>query len=294
VYSFNYPGANVARKRKSGLLQNVFELVAMLPWWIGVLTAIGLYLGLHLYASQPVAPATTKTQIASSISTTFFVTVAGVLQYVLPLVCLAAAAASAWRASKRKSLVQGVTSSRSAASLDAMTWQEFELLVGAAFRQKGYKVTELGGAGPDGGVDLLLVKGGETTLVQCKQWKAFKVGVDVVRALYSVMAAKGAANGIVVTSGVFTKDAQDFARGRNVTLLAGEALFAMLQAASKRPPIPVPHLNAAAGCDRSRQSGVVGLPAVRQQFVDPTGALRWQPRKDILQIGVRVVSIHAG
>jgi len=153
----------VARKRKSGLLQNVFELVAMLPWWIGVLTAIGLYLGLHLYASQPVAPATTKTQIASSISTTFFVTVAGVLQYVLPLVCLAAAAASAWRASKRKSLVQGVTSSRSAASLDAMTWQEFELLVGAAFRQKGYKVTELGGAGPDGGVDLLLVKGGETT-----------------------------------------------------------------------------------------------------------------------------------
>jgi restriction system protein len=231
VYSFNYPGANVARKRKSGLLQNVFELVAMLPWWIGVLTAIGLYLGLHLYASQPVAPATTKTQIASSISTTFFVTVAGVLQYVLPLVCLAAAAASAWRASKRKSLVQGVTSSRSAASLDAMTWQEFELLVGAAFRQKGYKVTELGGAGPDGGVDLLLVKGGETTLVQCKQWKAFKVGVDVVRALYGVMAAKGAANGIVVTSGVFTKDAQDFARGRNVTLLAGEALFAMLQAA---------------------------------------------------------------
>ena len=63
---------------------------------------------------------------------------------------------------------------------------------------------------------------------------------------------------------------------------------------SKRPPIPVPHLNAAAGCDRSRQSGVVGLPAVRQQFVDPIGALRWQPREDILQVGIRVVPIHAG
>ena len=62
----------------------------------------------------------------------------------------------------------------------------------------------------------------------------------------------------------------------------------------KRPPIPVPHLNAAVGCDRSRHSGVVGLPAVRQQFVDPTGALRWQPREDILQVGIRVVPIHAG
>jgi restriction system protein len=112
-----------------------------------------------------------------------------------------------------------------------MSWKDFELLVGEAFRQKGYKVTELGGAGPDGGVDLLLAKAGETTLVQCKQWKAFKVGVEVVRELYGVMAAKGAANGIVVTSGEFTKDAQEFARGRNVRLLPGEELFAMLQSA---------------------------------------------------------------
>lgn len=112
-----------------------------------------------------------------------------------------------------------------------MTWQEFDLLVGEAFRQKGYKVTQLGGAGPDGGVDLLLVKGGEITPVQRKQWKALKVGVDVVRALYGVLAAKGAANGIVVTSDKFTKDAQELARGRNVTLLAGEELFAMLEAA---------------------------------------------------------------
>jgi restriction system protein len=112
-----------------------------------------------------------------------------------------------------------------------MTWQEFELLVGEAFRQKGYKFLELGGAGPDGGVDLVLTKGSETFLVQCKQWKAFKVGVDVVRELYGVMAAKGAAGGFVVTSGKFTVDAQEFARGRNVTLLDGDKLFSMLQAA---------------------------------------------------------------
>ena len=221
----------MARNRKSSPLEDLFELVAMLPWWIGVLTAIGLYLGLHAYASQTVVVATTTAQIADSISKTVFMTGASIFQYLLPPICLAAAAASAWKRSKRKSLVQGITASESAASLDGMTWKEFELLVGEAFRQKGYKVTELGGAGPDGGVDLLLAKGGETTLVQCKQWKAFKVGVEVVRELYGLMAAKGAANGIVVTSGRFTKDAQEFARGRNVRLIAGDELFAMLQSA---------------------------------------------------------------
>jgi restriction system protein len=49
-------------------------------------------------------------------------------------------------------------------------------------------VAEIGGGGADGGVDLVLTKpgksGGEKFLVQCKQWRAYKVGVDVVRELY--------------------------------------------------------------------------------------------------------------
>ena len=219
----------MARNRKSSPLEDLLGLFAMLPWWIGVLVAIGLYFGLHAYASQAVVVATTTALITDSISKTLLMTVASVFQYLLPMICLIGAALSAWERLRRKSLVQGITASQSAASLDGMTWKEFELLVGEAFRQKGYKVTELGGTGPDGGVDLLLVKGGETTLVQCKQWKAFKVGVGVVRELYGLMAARGAAKGIVVTSGKFTKDAQGFARGRNVSLLAGDELFAMLQ-----------------------------------------------------------------
>ena len=82
-------------------------------------------------------------------------------------------------------------------------------------------MAESGGGGADGGVDLVLTRDGEKHLVQCKQWRAFKVGVDVVRELYGVMAAKGAAGGFVVTSGRFTDEAQDFARGRNVQLVDG-------------------------------------------------------------------------
>jgi restriction system protein len=112
-----------------------------------------------------------------------------------------------------------------------MSWLEFEHLVGEAFRIQGYSVTEQGGAAADGGVDLVLRKGGEKFLVQCKQWKAFKVGVDVVRELYGVMAAQGATGGFVITSGSFNADAQAFAAGRNVKLVDGPKLFGLIQQA---------------------------------------------------------------
>ena len=115
-------------------------------------------------------------------------------QFVVPVLCLAAAAVSASKRHQRSSLTAGVAQSRAPDALDGMSWQEFELLVGEAFRLQGYEVTEIGGGGADGGVDLVLRKDREKFLVQCKQWKAFKVGVAVVRELY-VMAAKGAAGG---------------------------------------------------------------------------------------------------
>src|SRR5437867_12974393 len=105
------------------------------------------------------------------------------------------------------------------------------MLVGEAFRLQRYAVMETGRSGPDGGVDLVLTKGGEKFLVQCKQWKAFKVGVDVVRELYGVMAARGATGGFVVTSGRFTDDATAFASGRNVKLVDGPKLRGLIQQA---------------------------------------------------------------
>ena len=61
--------------------------------------------------------------------------------------------------------------------------------------------------------------------------KAYKVGGDVVRELYGVMAAKGATGGFVVTSGSFTDDAKSFADGRNVKLVDGHRLFGLIKQA---------------------------------------------------------------
>ena len=44
-------------------------------------------------------------------------------------------------------------------TLRGLPWQEFELLVGEAYRRQGYKVEETGGSGADGGVDLVLRRG---------------------------------------------------------------------------------------------------------------------------------------
>jgi restriction system protein len=113
--------------------------------------------------------------------------------------------------------------------LNDMTWHEFEILVGEAFRRKGYSVKENQDKGPDGGVDLVLFDGSEKYLVQCKQWRAFKVGVKVVRELYGVMAASGAVGGFVVTSGEFTGDARSFAQGKNIELIDGPELQRLIQ-----------------------------------------------------------------
>jgi restriction system protein len=115
-------------------------------------------------------------------------------------------------------------------SLRALSWQEFEQLVGEAYRRQGYTVEESGGGGADGGVDLVLKKAGETTLVQCKQWKTWKVGVKIVRELYGVMAAENAARGIVVACGRFTRDAQSFAEGKPLELIDGSALWELVKA----------------------------------------------------------------
>lgn len=85
------------------------------------------------------------------------------------------------------------------------------------------------GGGSADGVDLVLRKGGEKFIVQCKQWKAYTVGVAVVRELYGVMAANGATGGFVVTSGRYTEEAKAFASGRNVKLMDGTQLHSLIK-----------------------------------------------------------------
>lgn len=225
------------RRKKTSPAEGLMEVVALLPWWAGVVLALLSYFLLHQVAAQPAAVAVQSGQIGTVMTQSIWRGLATAGQYVLPMILLVGAGLSAWRQRERSQLVKYVTAGKAADVLDGMTWQQFERLVGEAFRLQGYRVMETGGGGADGGVDLVLNKDGEKHLVQCKQWRAFKVGVDVVRELYGVMAAKGAAGGFVVTSGRFTEEAMSFAEGRNVRLIDGPKLHGMIRQAqgSARP-----------------------------------------------------------
>ena len=223
----------MARRRKTSPLEDMLDLVSMLPWWAGVAIAVIGYMVLHRMAAPTPIAAGQPGQVGQMITHSVIAGLATAGQYIVPLIGLAGAAISVFRKKQRAALVTDVSQASSASALDGMSWREFELLVGEAFRLQGFRVAEIGGGGPDGGVDLVLSKGNEKFLVQCKQWKAFKVGVDVVRELYGVMAAKGATGGFVVTSGRFTEDATAFASGRNVQLVDGPKLFAMIKQAKQ-------------------------------------------------------------
>ena len=221
----------MARKSRTSPLEDILDLVSMLPWWAGVTLAAVSYVMLHRLATPVQVTAVQPVQIGAFMTQSIIFWVAYMGQYVAPIICFVGAAISFWRRKQRTTLVTDVAQAKSANSLNGMSWREFEILVGEAYRLQGYHVIETGGGGADGGIDLVLTKGNEKFLVQCKQWKAFKVGVDVVRELYGIMAAKGATGGFVVTSGRFTADAQAFADGRNVKLVDGPRLLGLIKQA---------------------------------------------------------------
>lgn len=207
------------------------DVVALLPWWVGVALALVCYGALHIVATRPLGLPQAGQPIGSLATAAIWQGLATAGQYVLPTICLLGAIISAVRRRHRQALFESTSASNSASALHRMSWQEFEMLVGEGFRRRGFAVKEIGGGGPDGGVDLVLVKDGEQSFVQCKQWKAFKVGVSTVRELYGVMAAEGVAGGFIVTSGRFTEEAAAFSMGRNIRLIDGSALMQLLREA---------------------------------------------------------------
>lgn len=235
----------MAKRRKTTLFEDTFTIATLMPWWAGVVMAIVIYVVLHDLAVEEL-PTTVPVKVPDMVTAVMIKSVATWAQYIVPIIFLAGALVSAIGRQKRRGLLSDVATSTDGAALRSMSWRDFELLVAEAFRRRGYVVTETGGGGADGGIDLQLTRDGETFLVQCKHWKAYKVSVNIVRELYGVMAAKGAAGGFVVTSGVFTSEARSFAQGCNIELIDGAALKKLVDAV--QPPTktnnisPRPHV----------------------------------------------------
>lgn len=225
----------MARRRESGF-EVMCELAGRLPPAVSLALAVLSYFILHYISLQEVPTARGMEEGSKVVFGTLAQAVSRVAQYLVPLILLVGAGISHVRRKRRKALAEQTRARGEVGGLLDMSWREFESLVAEAFSQQGYQVKENRNAGSDGGVDLVLSKGTEDFLVQCKQWRAQKVGVEIVRELYGLMAARGATGGYVVTAGNFTEAARAFAEGRNIFLVDGQQLVDTLAARKSQVP----------------------------------------------------------
>lgn len=111
--------------------------------------------------------------------------------------------------------------------LDGIGWAEFERQVAEGFRHRGYAVSETGGGGGRP-VDMVLTRGQDRFLVDCKPWRTLAVGPAPVRELLVLVRTMGAAGGFVVSSGQFSEEARQLAEGHKVQLIDGKVLRELL------------------------------------------------------------------
>ena len=110
-------------------------------------------------------------------------------------------------------------------------WRRFEALVEALFAQAGFE-TKSQSHGADEGIDIWLYSrsqpGTPVSIVQCKHWHGKQVGVDKVRELRGVMAAKSVTRGQFATTSTFTSDAAAFAKDNGINLLDVQGLLSLI------------------------------------------------------------------
>lgn len=222
-------GAVMARRRRTDLWDDLFEALRWLfskvhPAWCIPVAAI-FFLVPVLWLQHAVQSRELR--------------LLGILLGAIPAMVSLAAGVAGWKFRQQRAAF--LQQHLDIDWLNKLSWQEFEQQVGEVYRHRGYQVEEVGGGGADGGVDLRLRRDGQTTIVQCKRWKTFKVGVKPVRELFGVMAAERADRAVFITSGVYTDEALGFAHGKPIELVDGAQLaqmFRHVQAALKQPAQP--------------------------------------------------------
>ncbi|MDR7192007.1 restriction endonuclease [Luteimonas terrae] len=216
----------MGRARRSTL-----EDLAASPWPVGIVVGLAGYAGIRhgipaLFARQDGPFAQALAAQADALAP---------LAWAVLALCTVASLVSFVRGRKRRRLLDTRTGLDSLATIG---WRNFECLVGEAFRRRGYRVEETGLGGADGGIDLILRKDGQRTLVQCKQWRREKVPVNVVREMYGLLTHHGAHAVRIVTVGSFTRDAARFTAGKPIELIDGATLLAMIREIQEEARIP--------------------------------------------------------
>jgi len=133
--------------RRQGLFEDLVAIATKFPRWVAVLLAAASYVGLHYIAIGWVAAPSTPKAIGETVVLEMGRTLAGIFQYILPIAFLVGAVVSALGKRKRNALHERAAGSNGLSAIATMSWREFEMLIGEAFRRRGFRVVERGGQG---------------------------------------------------------------------------------------------------------------------------------------------------
>lgn len=213
-------------RKPNGCAEELFDLLCVLPWWVSITLGVVLFAAMRYWL-----PTISQGNIFLEMwgpAMPQFAWLAGFM--IVP------AAMSAFNSFRKRRILD---QQRGIQTIRDLSWKEFEELLGEAFRRQGYYVRENYHSGADGGVDLELERGGRLYLVQCKNWKAAKVGAKIVREMLGLVTARNAQGGIIVTSGEFTVEARTFVANQPIELIEADQLMALIRSVQGAPsPMP--------------------------------------------------------
>ncbi len=184
---------------------SLFAILLRAPWWVSILLVV-----VFILVSGALLPAP---YVAFGVMGAFPFLVIGLI-----------AAWRQWHAPNPARLAEALSQA------GAMSWRDFSSVIEQAFGRQGYAVTRLDSTS----ADLRLLKGGRTTLVSCKRWKAASHGIDALRELVAAKEAQGAHECTYISLGAVTDKARRFAQEQGVDLMSGSDLAQLL--ADKNSP----------------------------------------------------------
>jgi restriction system protein len=212
-------------RKKQGLLDELFKFLVTAPWWVGPICITVVYALFRLAIPGILEMGGQDNTAAKTMGSTLAMMSVRIAPYVTGGILFIWAIALLFKLMDRDRF----DSQTGLDTIRKLDWVAFERLIGEFYRRQGYRVEVTGSDTGDGGVDVRLRRDEKTTLVQCKHWKARSVGVKPVRELLGVVTSENSHHGIVVTSGSFTEEATEFAKGSKIELIGGSRLAEMIR-----------------------------------------------------------------